>query len=120
MSPVPWLLGLFASLPGAVRTLIKFDSICMAVLAWKEASHEREPGDVDNKTTWLTSPDFLPLISAPFKDPKMGAVMPLIGACPHHHRSLIKAFYNFLGMTYLVCRHHECKADRGCGTHRER
>ena len=64
----------------------------------------------DNKTTWPTSTSFLPLMLAPFEDPKMGAVMPLIEARHHHHRFPIEAFYNFLGMTYLVRRNHEYRA----------
>lgn len=53
----------------------------------------------DNKTTWPSSTDFLLLMMAPFEDPKMGAVMPLIEARHHHYRSPIEAYYNFLGMT---------------------
>lgn len=64
----------------------------------------------DNKSTWPTSPNFLPLMTAPFEDPKMGAVTPAIEAYHHHHRNPVKAFYNFLGMTYLLRRCHEYKA----------
>ncbi|KAH6619026.1 cytochrome P450 67 [Boeremia exigua] len=48
MSPLPWLLYLFALLPGAAKTLIKFDSICVDVLAEKEKNwnNEQEPSDV--------------------------------------------------------------------------
>lgn len=64
----------------------------------------------DNKTTWPTSPNFLPLMVAPFEDPNVGAVTPAIEARHHHHDDLMKAFYNFLGMTYLLRRCHEYKA----------
>ncbi|KAF9698179.1 hypothetical protein EKO04_003469 [Ascochyta lentis] len=64
----------------------------------------------DNKSTWPKSPSFIPLMIAPFEDSQMGAVTPAIEAQHHHHRNIIKAFYNFLGMTYLVRRCHEYKA----------
>lgn len=64
----------------------------------------------ENKTVWPASPNFLPLMTAPFEDPKMGAVMPLIEARHHNHRSWKEAFYNFLGMTYLTRRNHEYRA----------
>lgn len=63
----------------------------------------------DNKTTW-PSTNFLPLMMAPFEDPKMGAVMSLIEARHRHYRSPIEAYYNFLGMTYLTPRNHEYRA----------
>lgn len=64
----------------------------------------------DNKTTWPATTSFIPLLLAPFDDPRMGAVMPLIEARHHHHRSIIEAFHNFLGMTYLMRRAHEYRA----------
>ncbi|KAF3052733.1 hypothetical protein E8E11_010326 [Didymella keratinophila] len=64
----------------------------------------------DNKTAWPASPNFLPLMMAPFEDPTMGAVMPLIEARHRHHRSWREAFFNFLGITYLTRRNHEYRA----------
>jgi hypothetical protein len=64
----------------------------------------------DNKTIWPVSPNFPPLMMAAFEDPELGAVMPLIEARHHHHRSWKEAFYNFLGMTYLTRRNYKYRA----------
>lgn len=64
----------------------------------------------DNKTTWPASDSFLLRLLAPFEDPHMGAVMPLIEARHHHHRSSMETLYNFLGATYLTRRNHEYRA----------
>jgi hypothetical protein len=61
----------------------------------------------DDHTFWPTQKEFVPSLLAPFEDPKIGAVGPVIEAKHHHHPVSLKGFMNFMGMTYLLRRAHE-------------
>jgi hypothetical protein len=62
----------------------------------------------DDHTFWPSTGKFVPSLIAPFEDAKIGAVGPVLEVIHHHHEQFSwRAFWNFMGMTYLLRRAHE-------------
>ncbi|KAF2749009.1 glycosyltransferase family 2 protein [Sporormia fimetaria CBS 119925] len=62
----------------------------------------------DDHTYWPNRTTFIPSLIAPFEDPNMGGVGPLLEARHRGHAFFsVAGFFNYLGMTYLLRRAHE-------------
>lgn len=61
----------------------------------------------DDHTYWPSRTTFLPSLMAPFEDPKIGGVAPVLEVRHRHHPVSWTGFFNHLGMTYLLRRTHE-------------
>ncbi|KAF2107301.1 hypothetical protein BDV96DRAFT_693535, partial [Lophiotrema nucula] len=62
----------------------------------------------DDHTLWRATSNFLPSLLAPFSNPRVGAVGPVLQARHYHHRLFsFCGFWNFIGMAYLTRRAHE-------------
>jgi hypothetical protein len=58
----------------------------------------------DDHTYWPSPPEFLASLIAPFEDPKVGGVGPVIDVRHRGHPVSWEGFWNFIGMTYLLRR----------------
>ncbi|KAF2272858.1 uncharacterized protein EI97DRAFT_384919 [Westerdykella ornata] len=63
----------------------------------------------DDHSWWPASPKFLASMLAPFENPKVGGVGPVLEAINHEHPLSAKGFWNFMGCTYLLRRAHDPK-----------
>lgn len=61
----------------------------------------------DDHTFWPTQVTFIPSLIAPFEDPSIGAVGPVLEVRHHKHPVSWRGFWNFMGMVYLLRRAHE-------------